>query len=140
MIYISVLLILSVLLESSVTSIPLVLIAILIGAVTLKKNEMFLLAFLAGMLLDMLTLKTMGISSLFFVLYVFVIYLYRRKFEIENLNFVLAFSFIGSLLYLLFTGSGLSISQSIVATLISGVSFYVFQTTNKKSVRYSKYG
>lgn len=140
MIYIIILLIISVVLESSVTSLPLVLIAILIGSVTTRKNEIFLLAFLAGMFLDMLTLKTVGISSLFFVLYVLIIYLYRRKFEIENLGFVVVFSFIGSFIYLFITGSGFALIESFIATLISSISFYVFQITNKKKVRYSKYG
>lgn len=140
MIYISILLIISVILESSVTSLPLVLITILIGAVTLKKNEMFLLAFLGGLFLDMFTLKSLGISSLFFVLYVFLIYLYRRKFEIENLGFVIVFSFFGSFIYLVISGTGLAIFESVIAMLISAISFYVFQITNKKKVRYSKYG
>ncbi len=140
MIYISLLLIITILLESSITSLPLVLLVILIGAVTLKKNEIFLLAFLSGMFLDMLTLKTIGVSSLFFVLYVFLIYLYRKKFEIENLGFVIVFSFFGSFLYLIITGSGFALIESIVATFISATSFYIFQITNKKKVRYSKYG
>lgn len=140
MIYISLLLIISVILESSVTSLPLVLLTILIGAVTLKRNEMFLLAFLAGMFLDMMTLKTLGISSLFFVLFISLIYLYRRKFEIENLGFVIAFSFLGSFIYLIISGTGFALFESIVSTALAAVSFYIFQITNKKSVRYSKYG
>lgn len=140
MIYICILLLFSVLLESSLTTLPLVLLTILIGAVILKRNELIGLAFGAGLILDMLTLKPLGFSSLALVLFVFIIYLYRRKFEIENLIFVLVFSFLGSLIYLLISGTGLAVFESILAMLMAGISFYIFQITNRKSLKYSKYG
>ncbi len=124
----------SVLLESTLITLPLTLITVIFAAVTLRKNEVFILAFFSGLMLDILTLKSVGISSLFFTLVVFLIFLYQRKFEIGTFYFFATSTFLGSLLYLIATNVNMSLPQSIFMTAASGAAFSVFNILNKKAL------
>ena len=127
----------SVLLEATLTTLPLTLIVILFLAVTVRKNEVFLIAFLEGVLLDILSFGTIGVSSLYFVSLVFVVFLYQKKFEIETLTFFAIFSFVGSLGYLFIEGTGYVILQSLFITAVTFLSFVVFKKFNKKAPKYA---
>lgn len=126
----------SIMLQSTVTTLPLVLLIILFLSVVNRSNDVFLIAFLSGLFLDLLTLGRFGVSSLFFITFVFIIYSYQRRFEIETLHFVIIFSLVGSLIYLMLTGSDHAVSQTILATIISSLSFMVFKKFNKKTPKY----
>lgn len=126
----------SIMLESTITTLPLVLLIILFLSVVNRTNEVFLIAFLSGLFLDLLTLGRLGTSSLFFVTFVFIIYSYQRRFEIETLHFVIIFSLVGSLIYLIFTGPDHIVSQTILATVISSLSFMAYKKFNKKTPKY----
>lgn len=126
----------AIILESAITTLPLVLLIILFLAIMNRINDVFLIAFLAGLFLDILSLGRVGFSSLYFTIYVFLIFQYQRRFEIETLHFVTIFSFFGSLIYLLLTGAGLAIIQSIFATLLVVLSFIAFKKFNKKAPKY----
>ena len=123
----------AVLLESSITTIPLTLLVVFIAAVVIRKNEVFAYAFLAGLFLDLLTFRPIGISSLYFVTFVFVIFLYQRKFEIETLTFVSIFSFLGSWGYLFLEGTRFALAQSLFAAVVAAISFLAFKAFNKKA-------
>lgn len=125
-------LLVAILLESGIVSLPLTLIVLLFGAVMIRKNEVFVLAFLSGALLDIVSFKTIGASSLYFTFVVFLIFLYQRKFEIGNLYFIIGSSFFGSLIYLIITGVSFSLLQSIFITIVTGAAFLVFKTLNSK--------
>lgn len=130
-------LIFAILLEASVTTLPLTLLIILFLAVINKNNEVFLIAFFSGLFLDLLSLDRLGVSSLYFTVFVFIIYIYQKKFEIETLYFMIIFSFIGSLIYLLLMGTGFIFLQSTVATIISVSSFLAYKKFNKKAPKYA---
>ena len=125
------------LLEASITTLPLVLLIILFASVVMRKNEMFVVAFFAGLFLDLASFGSIGFSSLFFTLLVLIIFLYQKKFEIENLNFITIFSFIGSLLYLFFQSFGNVIFQSIVSTMIISLSFMYYRFANGKTPKFT---
>lgn len=127
----------AILFESSVTTLPLVLLIVLFMAITSKKNEVFVLAFFAGLILDILSFGRVGFSSLYFTIFVFLIFLYQRKFEIETLNFVTIFSFFGSFFYLLMEGVRFAFFQSLTATALVIVSYMVFRKFNKKLPKYA---
>lgn len=133
---ISILLLVSIFLESTIITVPLALLIIIFAAVTVKNNDVFILAFLGGLLLDFLTLGTIGLSSAFFVLFVTIIFLYQKKFEISSLNFIALISFLGSIIYLFLTNSNHLISEAIVATFLMISSFFVFKKTIKKPAKY----
>lgn len=130
-------LILALLLESTVTTLPLVMVMILFLAIVKRSNEVFVIAFFAGLFLDLLTLGRLGISSLYFTIFIFIVYTYQNKFEIETLNFITIFSFFGSLIYLLIQGTGLIILQSIITTIIAAASFAAYKKFNKKAPKYA---
>ena len=130
-------LIFSILLESSLTTLPLTLIIILFSAVVIRKNEIFLLAFLAGLFLDFLTLETLGLSSLYFVSMVYVVFLYQKKFEIETLYFVTTFSFLGVFGYLFIERASYVLLQSLAVTVLVFFSYISFKKFNKKIPKYA---
>lgn len=110
-------------LEGSYTFLPLVLLAVLVLFIKTQKEDVFYIAFLAGIVLDLFTLRTLGTSSAFFLVCLFVIILYARKFEISTIPFVLISSFVGSFVFLIFSGVGnylliLSILSSFIALLM----------------------
>lgn len=133
---ISISLLVSIFLESTLITVPLTLLLIIFTAVTVKNNDIFILAFLGGLLLDFLTLGTIGLSSAFFVLFVTIIFLYQKKFEISSLNFIALISFLGSIIYLFLTNSNHLISEALVATIIMISSFFIFKKTIKKPAKY----
>jgi len=129
-------LLVAIVLESTITTLPLVLLIILFLSVINKKKEVFVIAFFAGLLLDVLSFGRIGLSSLYFTIFVFLIFLYQRKFEIETLYFVAIFSFLGSFIYLFLEGVKYAFSQSLFATFLIVLSFLAFKKFNKKASKY----
>jgi cell shape-determining protein MreD len=115
----SFLLFLLIIVESSVTTLPLVLLFLIIFAVFVRSESVFLLAFFAGLLLDILTLRPLGLSSAFFLSCLFLILLYERKFEIGTFYFVAFASFFSSLGYLLLFPSSHVFSQVVICVILS---------------------
>ncbi len=95
-----VLLIIAVIVEGSIISIPLTLITLLCITIIRRDTSVFIVAFLAGIFLDIFALRQIGGTSIFFITFVFLILLYQRKYEIYSYPFVLAGSFIGATLFL----------------------------------------
>lgn len=126
----------AILLESTIITLPLTLLIIIFSAITIRKNEVFFLAFLAGLLLDVLTFRNIGWSSLFFTMAVFTVFLYQKKFEIDSLSFVLVISLIGSFGYLLTAGISFPLIQSLISAFIFSSSFLIFKKSNKKALKY----
>ncbi len=85
MLIITVLLVIIVFLQSALLMANIVLPFVL--AISLKRidNRSLLVIFLAGILNDILTLQTIGSSSLLFLLMTLLLYWYRRKYKIRNL-------------------------------------------------------
>ncbi len=116
--------------ESSLTTVPLVLLSLLCLAVAKKKAWVFSLAFFSGVFLDILLVRTVGYTSLFFLLVLFTILLYDRKYEIRTLPFVMIASFIGTFLYGIVFSLPALVLQSILSSLVAGGVFLLF-TFNK---------
>ena len=107
---------------SGITSIPLSIAFISAVSVIYKKPVLFLIVFLLGLLLDLIYLRFLGQTGLFFVFFVLLVWLYERKFETQTLTFVLISSFIGGLIYLkIFEGNFMFLTalvNSLLAVLI----------------------
>lgn len=115
----------------SATTIPLTLIALLLVYIFDRKPWVVGLAFVAGFILDSLLLGKMGMQSLFFVVFLFVVMLYERKFEIKTMQFVFVFSFLGSLIYLFLTLGKLGLLEAVVAAVLGSLIYRLFiSTTN----------
>lgn len=129
------LLIVALMLESSVTTLSLIIPIIVVATVLLKDSIVFLLAFIFGILLDILAFKMVGVSSLFFTFLVFLILMYERKFEIQTPSFIIFSTFLSSFIFLLIFQRGNIIFQSIFSTLIG---FILFETLRRISFQKHK--
>ena len=105
-------------LESSVTTTPLIIPVIVVATVMLRDYIAFLLAFIFGFLLDILTFKTVGLSSLLLTILVFLILMYERKFEIETPRFIIFSTFLSSFIFIILFQRGNLIIQPLVSVLI----------------------
>lgn len=94
-----------IILEGTVTFLPVTLLLLIFLTVKKRETWIFPLAFLSGIFLDMFYLNNLGLTSLFFLTLVFLIFLYERKFVISSPFFVLFFSLIAGLTFMfLFRG------------------------------------
>lgn len=131
----TIILLLSFFLESSVTTLPLVFLTLLCLAVLIRKEWIFAVAFFCGLVLDALSLRLLGQSSLYFIVYIFLVFLYQRKFEIATKYFIFASSFIGSLGFLWFFSANNLITESLISSIIGVLLFVIlskFQVPSSK--------
>lgn len=112
-------LIFAILLEGTITSIPLVLDVLLVVYILRRKSFLFILALISGIVLDVFSVRTLGSSSIYFVSFLFIIFLYERKFEITTYPFILFSSFLGGLFYLWIFGYNYILQQAIASSIIS---------------------
>jgi len=89
----------AVFLEGTVTTLPLVFVLLLLMTIWQRSSIVFIFAFFAGVVLDMLQLQIPGETSLFLLVFLFFVLLYERKYEIDSLPFVAIAAFVGSLLF-----------------------------------------
>jgi rod shape-determining protein MreD len=130
-----VLLLLALVLEASLTTLPLIFLVLLCLVVILRENWLFVLAFIFGLLFDLLSFKTLGVTSAFLVLFLFLVLLYQSKFEITTGYFMLIASFLGSLLFLFLQGYTRSIIlESILSAIIGLLLFKIIQKFTKSLI------
>ncbi len=122
-----------VILEGVLTTIPVTLCMLLLGYLVKKDPGIFVVAFFAGIVLDIVLVRNIGQDSLFFVVFLFVIFLYERKFEVKTIPFTFFASFFGSFFYLLFVGEA-SALQSVVAALFASILFFIIQRFSPQSL------
>lgn len=119
------------LLETTITTAPLILIMLLIMAVVSKKSWIFPIAFAEGLFLDLLSFNTVGKTSVFFAIFLLIVLLYDRKFEIRTLPFVLISSFFGSLFYLIFLNYQSIFVQAVFSSIIAAILFLLVKRIMK---------
>jgi cell shape-determining protein MreD len=122
-----VLLVISVFLEGTVFMVPLVLICLLCLAILKKDSVVYLVGFFSGIFLDILTVQTVGQRSIFFIVFIFLILLYQRKYEINSYPFVAASGFFGSLIYSFIFGYSHFFWWSLISCLIASILFMVLR-------------
>lgn len=120
-------------LETTITTLPLMFILVLFLTLIYRNYWIFAIGFLAGILLDSSLFRMLGLSSLFFVSFIFIVLAYQRKFEIFTAYFVFAASFLGSFAYLLLTGNtNWVIFQTLVVSVISLMLFGLIRKADIK--------
>jgi len=129
-----VLLIPSILLETTVTSIPFIFVFLFLLLVITRQWYVFVLAFLTGIFVDTLLLRPVGETSAYLLCFLFLVLLYRRKYEIYSYPFVVLSSFVGSSLYLLFFGGDNILVQGLICAFLSFVLFCIVTMTNRQAV------
>ena len=114
-------------LSSSLTTIPLSIAILVVCAVIFRESWVFFTAFLLGLFLDLSLTRPLGQTGLVFVLIMFVISLYERKFEAKTGTFVFISTFLGSLVYLMVFKYDNVLIQSLFGALL-GILFFKFST------------
>ena len=104
---------------SPLTTVPIIVGVILCLAVVFRNRRVFIAAFLGGLFIDLLMVRALGETSLFLMIYTFMIYLYQRRFEIQTIPFVLIGSFVGSVGYLLIFQYDHVLWQAVANALIA---------------------
>jgi rod shape-determining protein MreD len=98
---------------------------ILILALAGQEKEALVFAFVGGILFDLLSLSTLGISSLVLIFCVLLVILYQQKFATKNLIFWLIFFFIGNTFFKLVKGQGWRWEEAAISTLFVLLSFFI---------------
>lgn len=123
------LLLLSLIIEGTLSSLPLTFIVLLIFLILKRDLNIFYIAFIAGIFLDLLSVRSVGITSVYLLVIFFAVLLYERKFETKSLPFVALASFFGSLGLLFITSfNSVIIFQAIVASSISLIIFKIYES------------
>ena len=128
----SFILLIAVLIEATFTTIPLALLLLINFLVLEKKSWVFAASFFSGLALDILSLRYLGSTSLYFVIVLFIINLYERKFETSNIYFVLFTSFVGSFFYLTVFEVRLALSQAVLSAFLGSIIFFLMTILSKK--------
>jgi cell shape-determining protein MreD len=117
--------------EGVLTTLPLTLLFLLCLTVMKRQEWIFPLAFTAGVLLDFFALRPVGVTSLFFISYIFLLLLYQRKYETATMPFVIIASFLGSVGYLLLIRQPSFFIQGLLSMVIAAGAFYCYRKVNK---------
>ncbi len=118
--------------ESSITTIPLTIPLLVVATVIFRDYTVFLLAFIFGILLDIILFKTVGLTSLFLVLLVFLILAYEKKFEINTKYFIALSTFLSSFFFLILSQRGNVILQSAISIAVAITLFEIIKKVSFK--------
>ncbi len=114
---------------SGISTIPFSVVLIVVATVIFKKSWIFFAALGIGLFLDLVSIRSLGYTSLVFTVFVLFIWLYERKFETQTITFVFFATFLGSLAYLIVFGYQQILLQSIISSVIAVL---LFKTINSK--------
>lgn len=117
--YIIPILIFSLILQESFFSFPFVFVILTAVAIKEKRTWIFSLAFFSGLILDSLYFKTIGTTSIFFLLFVFALFTYERKFETNSAFFIFASSFLGAMVLFLILGDNFILFKSLITAVLT---------------------
>lgn len=135
LVYYSLSIFLAILIEATLIPIPLTLLIIIYAGISQKKEWVFLLGIVSGLLLDSLTFRFLGSSALFFLLAAGVLFLYQKKFETHHMLFGMIFTIAASAAYLLCFDSEKFVPALLIVTFFSFVMFglsTLFQSLSKQ--------
>lgn len=121
-----ILLFLAIILEGSFFSFPFVFLFLFFLSLRYNKSWIFTLAFVCGILLDAITLRNIGSTSIFFLVFLFAVFQYGRKFEIESVAFTVISSFLGSFVYLSLFGDSFVLQKALFTCVIAFSLSYFF--------------
>jgi hypothetical protein len=110
---------------SGITTIPFSIGLVAICAVLFRKSWVFFLAFAIGLFLDLITMRPLGQASLVLTIFVFLLFLYERKFETGTVVFIFLSTFLGDLFYLWLFGYNQVLVQAFISALVTVVFFRV---------------
>ncbi len=120
--------------EGSFTTLPLVLDVLLVSFVLNRGSWVFLASFLSGIILDIISLRLIGTTSVIFISLLFILTLYEKKFEVKTVYFVFFSSFIGSLIFLIVFKYDYVLQQGVVSSIFAILLFKFFSKIEKRKL------
>src|SRR3990172_6013277 len=123
------LILIALLLEASALSLPLTLVTIVTLSFFYNQRQVLFLAAFFGILLEILLLQTIGISTIFFLIAVFLLFLYKRKIE-DSKQVVFIINLITAVLYALIIKGTVSFFEPLTVAIF-GLAFFVILTKFK---------
>lgn len=114
-------------LESTVTTMPITLGFLLLIHIAQKDYFVFPLAFFSGLLLDILLVRSLGATSIFYVLFLCFVFMYEKKFEVQTPLFVFFALFLGSIGYLWVVGYKSILLSAVVTAIFFSALFVILQ-------------
>ncbi len=117
---------LAVMLETTVIQLPFVLLLLLVTTIFYRTEWIFIVGLILGIIIDGLTFRHLGETSLFYIIFLLFVFLYEQKFELKTVAFAALMSFVGSFFFFLVFGSQVFILQLIAATIIGSLFFLAF--------------
>lgn len=125
----------AILLETSIIQLPFVLLLILVTTIMYKSEWVFIAGIFLGLLIDGLSFRHLGYTSIFYTVFLLFIFMYEQKFELRTIAFAALMSFIGGFFYFLIFGYQILIIQVILTTLAGVLLFFIFDHLFKKEIR-----
>lgn len=122
----------AIILEGTLTTMPLVFILLLCYDVLNRSGKVFYSAFAAGILLDIVTVRPVGASAVYFILFFALLLLYQSKYEIRSYFFVAISSLAGSYLYLYLLAQNRSLGQAVLSSCLAVGIYAVGRKLRKK--------
>lgn len=114
-------------LQVVITTLPLFLTGLLIVLVLQKNAWVFVASFLGGLILDASAVRDLGGTSLFLTCWLFLVLLYKRKYEIDTIPFVFFSSFFGIFSYLWLFGYEDVLLQAGAGSVIAVILFVILR-------------
>lgn len=118
--------------ESTITTIPLTLAVLTVYMILHKKTRYFYAAFAAGLVLDSLAVRVLGSTSAFFVIWLYLVILYDRKYEIRTGVFVFLSLFFGSIIFMYIFKYNYIFLNAFIGSVM-GLALYLVMRRNYKS-------
>lgn len=123
--------------ESTIAPFHLTLLAVICWSVLQPGREGLLVAFFSGLILDFLTGRTLGLTSLVFLSLSLLIYFYKNRFQANRLAFLLPFTFgilmLVDVIWGVFTPSIMTVVKNGVNTSLIIFLFPIFNFLAKVS-------
>lgn len=94
-----VLLLLSLSLQAEVTILPIAFVVLLVWTIEKKSILPLFLTLVIGLFLDIVFLRILGSTSMYFLLILLLVFLYEKKFEVASIPFIVLVSFFATFFY-----------------------------------------
>lgn len=126
------LVLIAVILEGTILSLPLVAMSLLLLTVQFKTADVFIVAFFSGLALDVLLVRQIGETSVVFLILLLFVFLYDRKYEVRSLLFVTLGTAIAIGVYLIIFPSSDRMVQILLTTLLGASIFTIIRRLDTK--------
>lgn len=118
--------------QATILSWNIVLLIVVGGGLLRPPKESLLTAFFSGLIFDLTLGKTLGLTSIIFLLLTFLAILYQRKFKTTHPLYLLAFAFFSLWFFALLTGEIFALKTSLFPTFLILVVVAIFQWLDQR--------